>query len=354
MLISIGLITIYTSSSIPAAETYGDEFHFVRKQALTAGFGFMIIFLFGHLPSRFIERMTLPLLLLSILLLGLVLASPLGATRGGATRWLILFGVSIQPAEVAKLALVLFLAKNLSRPGIRLDQWTWVIPNFIVLALFAALLLPQPDFGTLALMSCLAMAMLFVAGMSWSKTGVLFCVALLGLGFAVYQAPYRMRRMVTFLDPWQESQGSGFQIVQSLLGYQNGGIFGLGLGESRQKLYFLPEAHNDFIMSVVGEELGIIGVGLICGIFIYICILGIQIAREQKDRYKTLVALGITLMITGQAFVNIGVSMGVLPTKGTALPFVSSGSSALFTFMFAIAMLARLGQREARTDTKSA
>ncbi len=349
----IGLLAIYASSSIPAAQNFGNEFHHLKKQALVAGLGFFAIFLTGHLPFKWIERSTIPLLVISIGLLALVHVPGLEGRAGGASRWLIVGGISIQPAELAKLALILFLAKNLSRPTSNLENfWQGVMPNLIIYGLLAALLMSQPDFGSTAFMLILTFLMLFIAGLPRRFILWFSFVGIGGLIAAVVAAPYRLARLLTFLDPWSKFKGSGFQIIQSYLGFQNGGLFGAGLGESRQKLFFLPEAHTDFILSVIGEELGLFGVLLICSLFSYLVYLGIQITRNQESNYRKFLAFGLTSMIATQATINMGVTMGVLPTKGITLPFVSNGSNSLLVFLGAIAILARISQESSRAHSE--
>jgi len=345
----VGLLAIYASSSIPAAQNLGSEFYHLKKQALVAGFGFFVIFLTGHLPFKWIEVATVPLLVLSLVLLSLVHVPGLEGRAGGASRWLMVGGISIQPAELAKLALVLFLAKNLSRPSSNLESfWQGVLPNLATYGLLAVLLMTQPDFGSTAFLLILTFIMLFVAGLPRRFVALFVLVGACGVGAAILAAPYRLARLLTFMDPWSKFKGSGFQIIQSYLGFQNGGLFGAGLGESRQKLFFLPEAHTDFILSVIGEELGLFGVLLICLLFAYLVYLGIQITRSQTSNYRRFLAFGITVMIAAQATLNMGVTMGVLPTKGITLPFVSNGSNSLLVFLGAIAILARISQEPSR------
>ena len=348
-LTGLGLVAIYAASSLKGAQQLGDEFYFLRKQALTALIGFAGIFVTLKIPFRWIERATLPLLALALVSLALVFVPGLYAKVGGAERWLRLGPVGGQPAELAKLALVLFLAKNLSRPSCRIDRWaSGVLPNLVVFGLLAALLLRQRDLGTPVLLFFVTVLMLFVAGVSRHFLGALGLAGTLAIGLAIVLEPYRMARIMSFLDPWATIKGSGFQIIQSFVAFQNGGLLGAGLGESRQKLFYLPEAHTDFILSVIGEELGLLGVLLVCGLFAFITYLGIKIALLQSQSYRKFLAFGLTCTIALQACINMGVTMGLLPTKGIPLPFVSSGSSSLLIFLIMTALLARLGHDQAR------
>ncbi|MGE0171628.1 MAG: putative lipid II flippase FtsW [Oligoflexales bacterium] len=346
VLTCIGLIMIYSSSAIPAYQKFSDSFYFFKKQAIVAAFGFACIGLIFFIPFRLVELATIPLLAFSAILLALTLHPQMGADANGAARWVKLGFLKFQPTELAKLALVLFLSKNLTRPSADINRfWTGIFPNLLVLGILTALLICQPDFGSSFLLFVVTFLMLFSAGLDKKY---IFGGLLLGLsGFivAVMNAPYRLKRLTSFMDPWGTVQEGGFQIIQSYLGFQNGGVFGLGLGESRQKLYFLPEAHTDFILSVVGEELGLIGVMLVIFCFGYLTFLGFKIAKIQIAKHKAYLALGLTLTISMQAAINIGVTMGLLPTKGIPLPFVSSGASSLLVFLVISGLLIRLGKQ---------
>jgi cell division protein FtsW len=266
---------------------------------------------------------------------------------GGAARWISLGGFRFQSSEIAKLALVFFLAKNMSRKGFDINQVKGgLAQNFIVFGLFAALMMRQPDFGSTALMGLVLVGMLFVAGLNWRYIAGAIGAAVLAAAAAIAVAPYRMARLTSFLDPWAEIKRGGFQIIQSYLAFQNGGFLGLGLGESRQKLFFLPEAHTDFILAVLAEELGFIGVTFLCLTFAYYCFLGFRIAFLQTKPFQMYLAFGLTSTIGFQAAFNMGVAMGLLPTKGIPLPFISSGASSMLMSLIATAFLLRLTTSE--------
>lgn len=347
----IGLLVIYTSSSIPAWQKFGDSLYFFRKQAMVACVGFFLIFVICRVPARWLELMTLPLLLMSIALVGLTMVPGIRHAANGATRWISLGGFTFQPVELLKLGVILFLSRNLGRPTMQINSLhRGLLPNLFVVCIPAALLMLQPDFGSTFLLLILVFLMFFVAGLSpaWTATGaVVFSGAVV---FALWQAPYRMARLLSFLDPWKDVQRGGFQIIQSYLGFQNGGLLGVGLGESRQKLYFLPEAHTDFILAVIGEELGLIGVVTVIATFFYVAWLGHKITENQRETRKRFLGFGLTSLIALQACLNMGVAMGLLPTKGMPLPFVSSGSSSLIVFLVATGLLARLGFEAAEEE----
>ena len=348
LLTCIGLIAIYAASSLKGSQQFGDEFLFIRKQTLAAGLGFTLLAVIQALPIAAIGRLTLPLLALSTVLLGLIFVPGMYSKVGGASRWLNLPIVGGQPAEIAKLSLVLFLARNLSRPASDLARpAAGILPNLAVYGLLSALLLVQKDLGTPVLMFAVTLAMLYAAGLP--RIWFFAVAALFGLviGVAVIFEPYRVARIMSFLNPWATIKSSGFQIIQSFVAFQNGGLFGSGLGESKQKLFFLPEAHTDFILAVIAEELGLMGVLLVLFAFGYLTYLGYKVTMLQGNPHHRFVAFGLTTLIGLQASLNMGVCMGLLPTKGMTLPFLSSGSSSLLVFLVVSAILARLAREAA-------
>jgi cell division protein FtsW len=345
LLTALGLLAIYTSSSIPAEIKFHDTLFFVRKQFLLAALGFGLIMILQTLPLRWIEMLTLPLVAISALMLLFTLIPGLQYKANGAARWVRLAWFTFQPSELGKLAMILFLARNLSRPSARIDKRPMaILPNLAVLSGFVLLLMLQPDFGSTVVYVSITMLMLFVAGLPVRYIITAFCLGVVGVVAAILHAPYRLARITSFLDPWESIRTGGFQIVQSYLGFHNGGLLGVGLGESRQKLFFLPEAHTDFILSVIGEETGLLGVCLVVLCFAYIAWLGLRITTLQNETYRKFLAMGISSLISIQAIVNMGVAMGLLPTKGMPLPFVSYGSSSLLSFLLMVGILARLAK----------
>ncbi len=345
MLTGLGLLAIYASSSMKGAQQFGDSLAFFRKQFLVAIVGFVAIVVVQRFPWRWFEGLTLPAYAFSLGTLGLIFVPGAYSVGGGAARWLHIGGVSFQPAELAKLTLIMFLAKNLGRSGCDLRKfWRCVFPNILAFSGFAVCLMKQPDFGSTVLMGALTVVMLFIAGLPFRYLALMGATGIAAMVGAVIAAPYRMARLLSFLDPWAEVRGGGFQIIQSYLAFKNGGLLGTGLGESRQKLFFLPEAHTDFILSVIGEELGLVGIFLVASLFLFMSIIGLEVARRQSSRYRTLLAVGCTALIFGQSALNMGVTMGLLPTKGMPLPFVSSGASSLLVFLVATGILARLAR----------
>jgi cell division protein FtsW len=343
LLVMTGLIMVYAASALKGEQQFGDSFVFIRKQGLVALAGLTLMFGISRVPMVLIERLALPLLALALVLLSLIFIPGVYTSGGGAARWISFGGFRFQTSECAKLALVFFLAKNLSRPGFDIRRLrTGILPNVVVFSAFALLLMRQPDFGSTVLMGLVMFSMLFVAGLDWK---FIFSSAFLSLGAvaaAIAVAPYRLARLTSFLDPWAEIKRGGFQIIQSYLAFQNGGLLGLGLGESRQKLFFLPEAHTDFILAVLAEELGFLGVTFLCLVFAYYCFLGFRIAFLQINPFRRYLAFGLTATVGFQGAINMAVAMGMLPTKGIPLPFISSGASSLLMSMITTALLLRL------------
>lgn len=342
LLTLFGILGVFSSSSIPAYHNWGDAYFIIKKQVFFAGFGFFLILLIQIIPIKLIEKLPLPLFGLSLFLLLLTLTPWLAVSVKGASRWVNLGPINFQPAELAKLALVFFLAKNLARKNTDLKKLSSILPNLIAFSLLALPLMLQPDFGTTVLLFLILATLLFIKGLPWRYVFSGIFMGLLAIGIAIYSAPYRMNRLLSFLDPWKEVKGGGFQIIQSYLSFQNGGLFGLGAGESRQRLYFLPEAHTDFIAAVIGEEYGLIGVVFVLMGYLIIFFNGLTIAAKQKSPFLKLLSLGILTLIACQALINLGVAMGLLPTKGISLPFLSSGASSLVVFLLAVGLLIRL------------
>lgn len=349
LLTCLGLIAIYAASSLKGAQQFHDEFLFLRKQAIAAIFGGFLVWLIQMAPLRWLERATLPALGFVLILLSLIFIPGMYTKVGGASRWLNLPLIGGQPAELAKLAIVLFLAKNLSRKKSDVRSLSrGILPNFFVLGVFSALLLLQKDLGTPVLLFMVTFSMLFAAGITREFVIYTLAAFVLCIIIAVTLEPYRIARVLSFLDPWSQMKGSGFQIIQSFVAFSNGGLFGVGLGESKQKLFFLPEAHTDFVLAVVGEEMGLVGVLTIIFCLLGLTILGYVTAYEQPSPYRQFLAFGLSTLLGMEALLNMGVVMGLLPTKGMPLPFVSSGNSSLLVFMVIGGIISKLA-KEAST-----
>jgi cell division protein FtsW len=345
VLASLGVIMVYSASAIVAAERFGDPYLFLRKQLFWALLGAGALLVALRVDYQRLQRLGWPFLGVAGILLVLVLVPPFAQPINGTHRWLRVAGVSFQPAEFAKLALVVFLAAFLARHRARLHDFRrGVLPPVLLAGGLAALVLAQPDLGNAITLVVLTFTLLFLAGARVTHLAALLAPALPLLAVAIYLAPYRLRRVTTFVDPWADPQGSGFQIIQSWLALGSGGLLGRGLGESRQKLFYLPEAHTDFIFAIVGEELGFLGAAAVVALFAVLVWRGLRTGLRAPEPFGAFLGLGITVLIAAQTLVNLGVVTGALPTKGLPLPFISSGGSALLMTMLGMGMLLNISQ----------
>jgi len=345
VLLALGVVMVYSASAIVAAERFGDPALFLRKQLLWAVLGALALVAALRVDYRRLEGWGVPALLVAAGLLVLVLVPPLAQPVNGTRRWLRLGPLSVQPAEFAKLALVLFLAGWLARHRETLaDFRRAVLPPLAAAGALAALVVLQPDLGNAVALVGVTLALLYLAGCRVAHLLALAAAALPVLAAAIWVAPYRLRRIATFLDPWSDARGAGFQIIQSWLALGSGGWLGRGIGESRQKLFYLPEAHTDFIFAVVGEELGFVGAVAVVALFAVLVWRGLRVGLRAPDPFGAYLALGVTVLVATQTLVNLGVVTGTLPTKGLPLPFISFGGSALLTTMLATGLLLNVSQ----------
>jgi len=340
LLTMLGVVMVYSASAVYAGARLGDGLWFFKRQLAGAALGLLALLLALRIGYRRLEKLAVPLLLLSLVLLALVHVPGLGRAAGGARRWLAVGPLQFQPSELVKLALVLWLARSLSRKQDRIRDFSaGVLPHLLVLGIAALLLLLEPDFGTTVVIACLTFALLFVAGarITWLASGAALA-APIG-AFLVWHSPYRLRRVLAFLDPWADPRGHGYQAVESLLAFGAGGTTGVGLGGSHQKLFFLPAAHTDFILSIVGEELGFVGVATVLVLFAALVVRGLKAARVAPDPFGCYLATGLTLLLGLEALVNAGMALSLLPTKGMALPFLSYGMSSAVASLLAAGVL---------------
>lgn len=344
-LAAIGLVMVYSASSVVAFDRLADSAYFLKRQAAWTAIGFVALWLARGVHYQRLRPFTVPVLAATALMLIAVLVPGIGRVAGGARRWLVAGPITFQPVELAKLALVLYLAHFLAQRGAGVRNLRrGILPPLAITAGFAVLVLRQPDMGSAMVLGLVTMAMLFVGGARMVHLALVTLAAVPVIGAAVVIAPYRFQRILAFLNPWHDPQGTGFHIIQSLLAFGSGGLFGVGLGASRQKFFYLPERHTDFIFAILGEELGLLGtLGVLAlfGIFIY---RGFRIARGAPDRYASLLALGITASVAGQALMNMGVATGLLPVTGVPLPFVSFGGTSLVTTMMQVGILLNISQ----------
>lgn len=341
-LTAVGVIMVY-SSSAEMADTLkrygGDDLYFLKRQAAYAAIGFLAMYVTMRIDYKKLRRFAVPGLLICMVLLIAVFIPGLGGKAGGAARWLRL-GFNLQPVELAKIALILYMAHSLTKKQEKVKNFKLgVLPYMIVVGCILVLLLLQPDLGSAMTLVAVAAAMLFVAGMRYQHIASLFAILLPPFILLVVTSSYRMKRIAAFFDPWQDPTDKGLQIIQSWIAIGSGGIFGKGLGEGRQKLFYLPEAHTDFILSVIGEEAGFIGFTCIV-ICIYLLFRrGMNTAITAPDDFGRYLAFGITFLLAFEAIFNMCVVLGLVPTKGLALPFISYGGSSLICTLAAIGIL---------------
>ena len=346
ILVSGGIIMVYSASFAIAGERFRDAYHFLKKQAMAAGLGMALMVLGVKLDYHRWQALAIPLLALSAALLGILIFPGLRHEVGGSARWLKFSFLSFQPAELAKLALVIYLARSLAKKEGRMQSLNvGVLPHFIVLGGLFILVLKQPDFGTGVVFATLVFILLFVAGARVLYLGAAVSAAVPALFYIATRAHYRTGRLLAFLDPWKDPSDSGFQIIQSFLAFGAGKLFGVGLGEGHQKLFYLPEVHTDFIFSVIGEELGLLGVTAVIGLFVFLTWRGFRASFRAADLFGSYLALGVTLLIAVQALLNMGVVMGLLPTKGATLPFVSYGGTSLMINLMAVGILLNISSQ---------
>lgn len=344
-LVGVGLVMVFNVSYFMSRSTLGDPYAFFRKHVVSLVLGGIVAVVTSRLGSESFRRLAYPLLLVALASLVLVLVPGIGSVRGGAQRWLALGPLSFQPSELAKVALVLYLAASLDRKRDRLTEFRLgVMPHCLVAGALALLLIAEPDFGSTALVAVVLLAMLFVAGARALHLAFLCSLTLPALAYLVIMAPYRWDRLMAFLDYDRDPLGIGFQLRQSLIAFGSGGVTGVGLGQSQQKMFFLPAAHTDFIFSVVGEELGLAGALVVLGLFAWIAFRGLRIAAAHPERFGMLLGFGMTLLLVVQGLLNVGVVLGCLPTKGLVLPFISYGGSAMLLTMAEVGVLLALAR----------
>lgn len=342
-LVLFGLVMLYSASFIVAQEKYQDGYMLLKKQGVGVFLGIVMMFAMTKLSVDRLIRLLVPTLVVMISLLIMVRIPGLGLRAGGAWRWLKLGPLQVQPAEFAKYFIVFFAAYNLTKDTFHTGITSW-IRRLAVPACLLALVYLQPDFGTIALVSICLFLMLFLAGCPMKYLLSTFSVLIPAAAFLVWNTPYRRARVLAFLNPWSNAETSGFQILQSFVAFRSGGLDGVGLGNSQEKLHFLPAAHNDFVLSVISEELGFIGLTIVLSAFLTLIFLGFRIGTNAKHPFHRLVAIGFTLIIGVQAFLNAGVVLGVLPTKGITLPFISYGGSSIVATLTAVGIVLRIAK----------
>ncbi|MFT8309923.1 MAG: stage V sporulation protein E [Sporolactobacillus sp.] len=339
-LLTIGLMMVYSASAVKAANEFGDSLYFLKRQLLFASIGAALMFAVMQIDYHFWRAWAKIGLIGCYFLLVIVLIPGVGLVRGGASSWLGVGAFSIQPSEFIKVALILFLSNYLSEHQSRLPNFRkGLIPALMPVILAFGLIMLQPDLGTGMVLVLTCVLMIFVAGARIKHFVLMGSVGILGLAGLILSAPYRLKRLSAFFNPWQDPKNGGFQITQSLLAIGPGGLLGFGLGQSRQKYQYLPEPQTDFIFSIVCEELGFIGAAFVLLLFCLLLWRGILIAIKAPDLFGTLLAVGITGMIAIQIMINIAVVTGLIPVTGITLPFLSYGGSSLTLMLVSIGIL---------------
>ncbi len=340
ILVTSGTVMIYSSSSAIAAARFGDGYFFIKKQVMFVVLGLGVMIVLSRIPYYYLRKVAYFSILFSVALLSLLLIRGLGTRVGGATRWLDLGVFSFQVTELVKVSFVLFLAHFLTKKEEHIKEFNkGFLPPLIITTIIIVLILLQPDFGTAMIMAMLLIFVLYLAGSRILHLAGLAAL-LVPAGFMlVMHKGYRLDRFLSFLDPWKDPTNSGFQIIQSFLSFGSGGVAGVGLGNSMQKLFYLPEPHTDFILSVIGEESGFIGITIIILLFVIFVLRGFMISYRTPDLFGTLLASGLTILIALGAFINMAAVMGLIPTKGLVLPFLSYGGTSLIMTLATVGVL---------------
>lgn len=334
----IGLVMVYTASSILAERSYDDSFHFIKKQLQWSLLGFAAFLIVARLETDRLREKIFPLTLFIFVLMISVLI--FGSEINGSRRWIALGPISFQPSEIAKLFTVIYLAHYVAKKDLHHKRFIdGAVPPLIVVAALSGLILAEPDFGTTVVILTIAFILLFLGGIP-----ILQILALAGLTlpvayYWVVSSPYRLKRITAFMNPWENRYGSGFQVIQSQVALGSGGLTGTGLAEGKQTLFFLPEPHTDFIFAVIGESFGLLGTTLVLTLFVFLLWRGLRIALNVETPFHRMLAIGMTLLITLPALLNMGVVTGLLPTKGLPLPFLSYGGSSLLVNTVAVGFL---------------
>ncbi len=345
ILICIGVVMIYSASSIYALERYKDSLFFLKRHLCFLAIGVVLTFFAMCIDYKKLKDYSKPLMLVSLFLLVIVLIPGVGREVSGARRWFRFYFLSFQPSELAVLALIIYAADYISRKSDAIKtSLLGILPVMLMLGATALLILMQPDLGTVLSVVVVLIVMLFVAGFRPVYIISMILLSLPALYLLIFRVPYRRMRILAFLNPWADPKGSGFQIIQSQVSLGSGGWFGVGLGHSKQKLFYLPAAHTDFVFSIIGEELGLIGTIGVIILFIILIRQGFKVVKNAPDKFGYFLALGLIMMISFRTIVNICVSCGIFPTKGLPLPFISYGGSSFIFDMISIGLLMNIAR----------
>lgn len=342
----VGTVMILSASSVQSLANYGSAWYFFERQLMWTLFGVVAFVVVARIDYHRWQRLMVPLLVVAGILLTVVLVPGVGIVAYGSRRWLGFGTWRMQPSEIAKLALLVFAADVLTRREHELHDWRRVLrPVLLVFVVFALLVMREPDLDSTIVLALIVAGVLLMGGVRGRHLGTIFGAGVAATAILAVAAPYRRARVFTYLHPWQDASNTGYQIAQSLIALGSGGWSGVGIGAGRSKWLFLPNAHNDFIFAVIGEELGLVGTLLVIGLFFAFAVVGIRAAARAPDRFGMLLASGVTVWVVGQAIINIGAVIGLLPVSGIPLPFVSFGGSALLFTMAATGILGNVARQ---------
>ncbi|MBI4549908.1 MAG: putative lipid II flippase FtsW [Candidatus Omnitrophica bacterium] len=350
ILVALGIVMTYSASAMYAERFYQDSMYFLKKQLIFAAVGFVALIGCMAIPPAWIRANSRLLAVFAILFVLCVFLPVIGKSGGGARRWICFFDFSIQPVEFAKIAVCAYLSDYLTRKSKKISQGALGVffPPLLIIGTLCLALILQPDLGSIVFIFLVAMLLFFLAGIKMRYVFATLAMGIPLLFLLIVSEPYRFKRLISYLNPWDDPRGSGFQIIQSFLAFGLGGWKGVGLGASTQKLFYLPQSYNDFIFSIIGEELGLVGAITVIGLFVCILMHGAAISSRLTDPFKKYFAYSLTLLITVQSIINILVTTGLIPTKGLPLPFVSYGGSSLVFNMAAIGLLIGLDVKRTR------
>ncbi|MCR4425744.1 MAG: putative lipid II flippase FtsW [Firmicutes bacterium] len=344
-LLGTGIIMVFSASSVTAYHELGDPYYYLKRQSLWAAIGMVALVITMNVNYKVWAKFAVPMVVVSVLMLALVVVPGVGVLVAGSRRWLGFGPLRVQPSELSKLSLVIFLACYLSTSPERVRSfWRGIVVPLILVGVMAGLIMLEPDLGTTVAIGGVTWFMLLAAGANSAHLIGMAGLAVPAVLVLAWMEPYRWRRLTAFLRPWDDPLDSGFHIIQSLLALGSGGLVGLGLGFSRQKFYYLPEQHTDFIFAIIGEELGFIGTAGVVALYMLFAWRGFRTAMNAPDTFGSLLAAGVTIMVTLQAVINIGVVTGSLPVTGITLPLISSGGSSLVPMLAGIGILLNISR----------
>ena len=348
LLVAVGVVMVYSASAVQAQVRFQNGDHFLLKQIAWAVMGLGALLVVMHVDYHEYRRPALIWSLVGVVLVGLLAVFLFGPTNG-TQRWIAIGPASLQPSELAKLAAILFAAALLERRMHRVNELPYAVaPIALVTLMLAGLILKEPDFGTAVVLVLVVLTVLFAAGLHYRYLALIVVASIPGVFALIFFWPYRFQRFLTFLNPWKQSLGAGYQTVQSLIAVGSGGWFGKGLMAGVQKIFYIPESHTDYIFAVIGEELGLVGTTLVLVCFVLIGWRGLRASVMAPDRFGSLLALGLTMMVTLQALVNMSVVVALVPAKGIPLPLVSNGGSSLLINLIGMGILLNISQQGSR------